>query len=242
MKHFALAICLFLGWGAKAQNLAYDTTLLNTLHPPYNIESYFLLLPTNVFQPLQYITGDSVVGTDERKELLQRLDFHEAITSDRILFLDTLNKRKAFLRLNTLTDGEGYVVEMTYWNRKNKPPLIALCLSNWAMCCHHSELSFYSFNGSSWKIEDPLPAIELSNFVHTDKMRAEAIDLLTPPPLSINLPLEGKNITVYIDDGYIDIDYDAMGLTALDVKQLFDHMYRNEIELEWTGKVFKITN
>lgn len=246
MKHkpfLLLWLILFpLSLYTQEADLQFDPHVKDKVTVPYDVGEYFLLLPDSIFNDLPFLKKGTM-SADFRAELLASTQ-RDSWESGWPYYLATRDLRNGYLRMNSVGDGEGAYLEMCYWNCPDGGRLIAVNVGQWAMCCEESTVSFFHFEADEWtRVPDPMPAIQLSDFLKTGHENLQPALEAEDVYLAFQLPHEGKDIGVHFDvDSYEYHSFEPPLEPDAQMKwldQFFEFVEFSSLELKWDGCKFE---
>ena len=192
---------------------------------PYDIKDYFMLIPENFLR----------IDKETRIDILKKKTIQEVMESGSYYQLDTLDFKNAYMKFQSVGDGEGIIFEITYYILKNKDRIIAVNFIGWSMCCEDSFVRFFKIKDNNWIdiTYSVLPDIKISDFYFDIKYSRTAKSKLY---LRYYLPQKGKNIKVKLADTFFEYMNDEDYLKLKDAKRL------QEFDLVWNNGTFLIKN
>jgi hypothetical protein len=224
-------------------NLAYDTSQLLLLKPPFSVADYFLLLPESLFT---YEGKSKPFDAKTRKLILQSSTSDSARLNGVDFFLGALETEKTFMVINTPESDKGTSFSVALWTYKPTPPkgkktvakpLIGWCKRRWTGNGSRSEVRFFTFENKEWReiTAKVFPQIKMTEFIQWSGLRGKP-DL--KPPLDLELARSEQAVIGRLD----------MQLLAImpDLKPIAPGLERNvqirTVELRLRDSVFVITN
>ena len=176
-----------------------------------DIVALFAAVPDKYLEPLTNATGKPLPAArrtaiaeaaPERRAGVARADGLRDVVIDR---------SGGYLRLASDTDGEGVVLEATYWKQKDGARLLALAISSWTMSTEATEaVRFLRFNGP--RCDDvtaaTLPDLRISRFY---AKRGPAVTAAERAGLVWRWTLPRKGTTILIEAPTLD---DEPGMPA----------------------------
>ena len=86
-----------------------------------------------------------------RNKILRSRNEQVAYDQEIEYFVNTFDKKNAYLFIRSVGDGEGVYFILTLWKRNGKSDLIGLVRTDWAMSIDDSQAAFFEKENGKWK-------------------------------------------------------------------------------------------
>ncbi len=221
----------------STNTMTVDAALFESLKQPFNIKSYFLLLPDAAFESAapQGSWGLLPFLPEKRQNLLET-----GIVDSTLWRLDTLDYRNGYIKFHSDTDGFSYTYEITYFQQSDGRRMVAVAIHESDMCCETTDFAFYRLEDRQWReiTTEVIPELTLSDFLSSEADLSEfSYEFVQKPPMKIELPQRGKNLKVILSTETFD-EFRDVG-EAEDFWPIFDeYLKRTELTLYWADGPF----